>query len=439
MYTHGTPRMQRTQGDVNIHTERSPSPSNDRILEERETNIAITKYINTVKAMGKSTALEYESRLKNFAKYVHERYHLGVDVLVEKLLSKDKEKLEINPYEVLSGYTIKQLGKLSSNTIKQRVVTAKNFLEYCDVEISPRKYKVKVRLPKSVNKQDSMGKNALTKTQITEILNACSDIRLKTYLMLLAGTGMRASEALSVRLCDLDFDSDPPRLFLRGEYTKTKTDRTIFLTAELTNHLRRNWLEYKYRKRRVTYYDKSKGKSVTEVKTPIRKSKDLVFSMSIFLSRKEDEYHYSPIKSIKYLYNDMIEMFGQTLDRIGKGSIREDLPGAHRREIHLHLFRAFVKSTISDLGHNEFGEYHIGHKGSVYYRKSEKEKIEIFKKIESYLTFLDYEDLERKGSDIASKLEEKDRMIQNMMRKQEQFEQLIQSLIDSGQLTPAVK
>lgn len=54
------------------------------------------------------------------------------------------------------------------------------------------------------------------------------------------------------------------------------------------------------------------------------------------------------------------------------------------------------------------------------------------------MTFLNVHQLERKGADIASKLEEKDRMIQNMMRKQEQFEQLIQSLIDSGQLKPAI-
>ena len=37
---------------------------------------------------------------------------------------------------------------------------------------------------------------------------------------------------------------------------------------------------------------------------------------------------------------------------------------------------------------------------------------------------------------LRRRLEEKDRMIQNMMRKQEHFEQLIQSLIDSGQLKP---
>jgi integrase len=391
-----------------------------------------------VRAMGESTAREYESRLKNFSKYVLDEYHFGVDCLVNDLASGGKEKRELNPYDVLSGYASYLLGTLSSNTIKQRVVTAKNFLEYYDVEISPRKYKIKVRLPKSVSKHESMNKHAFSKAQIIEILNACSDIRLKTYLMLLAATGMRASEALSIRVCDLNLDSNPPRVFLRGEYTKTKADRTVFLTTEVANQLRRNWLEYKYRTRRVTYYDNAMGKSVTDEKTPVRNQKDLVFSMSISIPKKKAEYQYSSIKSIKHLYNDMIEMFGQTLDRLGLGGKREDLPGASRREIHLHLFRAFVKSTISDLGHAEFGEYHIGHKGSVYYRKSEKEKIEIFRKIESYLTFLDYEDLERRGSDIASRLEEKDIIIQNMMRKQEKFEKLIQSLIDSGQLKPSI-
>ena len=401
-------------------------------------SITINKYIGMVRAMGESTALEYESRLKNFSKYVLEQYHFGVDRLVSVLVSEVKEKRELNPYDVLSGYAAYLLGKLSSNTIKQRVVTAKNFLEYYDVEISPRKYKIKVRLPKPVNKQDSMKKHALSKAQIIEILNACSDIRLKTYIMLLGATGMRASEALSIRVCDLNFDLDPPRLFLRGEYTKTKADRTVFMTTEVANQLRRNWLEYKYRPRRVTYYDNSRGKSVTAVKTPVRYRKDLVFSMSISVPKEGADYQYTSIKSIKHLYNDMIEMFGQTLERLGKGDKREDLPGASRREIHLHLFRAFVKSTISDLGHAEFGEYYIGHKGSVYYRKSDNEKIEIFRKIEPYLTFLDFKELERKGADIASRIEEKDRVIQRMIRKQERFEQVIQSLIDSGQLKPTI-
>jgi hypothetical protein len=68
--------------------------------------------------------------------------------------------------------------------------------------------------------------------------------------------------------------------------------------------------------------------------------------------------------------------------------------------------RRYVKSTISDLGYYDYSEWYIGHSGSTYYRKSEREKVDLFKKIEPYLTFLDYEELERKGADIQSKIEE---------------------------------
>ena len=47
--------------------------------------------------------------------------------------------------------------------------------------------------------------------------------------MLLAATGMRAVEALSIRIKDLDLQSNSPSLFIRGEFTKTKSDRTYIL------------------------------------------------------------------------------------------------------------------------------------------------------------------------------------------------------------------
>jgi integrase len=73
-------------------------------------------------------------------------------------------------------------------------------LEYSDIDISPRKFKLKIRLPKVVRKN----KEALSKEDVVDILNACSDIRLKTYVMFLAAGGFRAVEALSVRVKDLD-------------------------------------------------------------------------------------------------------------------------------------------------------------------------------------------------------------------------------------------
>lgn len=384
-----------------------------------------TKYVNNVKSMSNSTAQVYKNHLDDFAKFVHKTYKCNIDNLVHKILNYDNQNkvTKLNPYDVLSSYTASLTGSIAPITIKQRIVTVKNFFEYCDIEVSVRKFKLKVKLPRSVQKD----KKALTKGDIADILNACSNVRLKTYVMLLAATGMRASEAISVRICDLDLDSNPPRLYLRGEYTKTRSDRTVLLTQEVAKQLR-NWSEYKFRKRRVSYYDKRTSKSISEYRVPPKMDNDLVFSMNA------SSQGYLSV-SIRSLYVEFSTIFGNTLDRMGRGQ-REESAGAQHRRITLHSFRRYVYSTIADLGFSDYANFFIGHSGSTYYRKSEREKVEIFNRIEPYLTFLDYEELERKGADIASQLEEKDRMIQNMMHKQEQFEQLIQSLIDSGQLKP---
>jgi hypothetical protein len=89
-----------------------------------------------------------------------------------------------------------------------------------------------------------------------------------------------------------------------------------------------------------------------------------------------------------------------------------------RRRITLHSFRRFVKSTISDLGYGDFSEYFIGHSGSTYYRKTEKEKIQLFRKIEPHLTFLDYPTLERKGADVQTKVDVLE-LENNMLRQRD--------------------
>jgi hypothetical protein len=60
---------------------------------------------------------------------------------------------------------------------------------------------------------------------------------------------------------------------------------------------------------------------------------------------------------------------------MGRGD-RED-SNQNRRQITLHSFRRFVKTTISDLGYFDFSEYFIGHIGSTYWRKKDSEKAEI--------------------------------------------------------------
>jgi integrase len=303
--------------------------------------------------------------------------------------------------------------------LKQQIIAAKNFLEYYDVDITPRKFKLKVKIPKAVRKS----KLALSKNDIINILNSCADIRLKTYVMLLAATGMRPTEALSIRIKDIDTKSNPVKIFLRGEYTKTKMDRTILLTDEIAQQLN-SWMNYKYRTRRISHYDKD-GKSITELRTPTKNEYNLLFAAN-------------RCQIPQSIYVEMCTGFGRTLDRIGLGSREEFKSNPHSSNIHyrrrcitLHSFRRFVKSTISDLGYSNFSEYFIGHSTvSTYYRKTDPEKIEIFRKIEPNLTYLDYPTLEQKGADVQAKVEHLENENQRLRHSDQMKEDALATLSD---------
>ncbi|MBV9179191.1 MAG: tyrosine-type recombinase/integrase, partial [Nitrososphaeraceae archaeon] len=306
--------------------------------EEQGTTTGMDKYIRNIRAMNKRTAYEYYLRLTNFQEFVTSTYKTTSDTIITKINEGTEDA-----YDILNGYVsyLQTNYNISAYTLKTRIITAKNFLEYYDVDISPRKFKLKVKIPKSVRKS----KEALSKEDIIDILNTCSDIRLKTYVMLVAATGLRAVEALSIRIKDLDLESRPAKVFVRGEYTKTKTYRFVFLTEEAVNQLKQ-WMEYKYRTRRICHKDIQTGKTITEYTTPKRTDNDLIFAVY------QDIEHPNP----KTLYFDLMKSFGNTLDRMDKG-IRDESSNNRRRQITLHSFRRFVKTTISDLGFSDFSEW----------------------------------------------------------------------------------
>jgi integrase len=370
----------------------------------------LDKYIKNTYAMNKRTSVEYYRRLAAFQDFVIRNYNTTLD----KIIIRINEGLD--PYEILSDYVsyLQTNYHISTLTLKQRVVTVKNFFEYYDVDISPRKFKLKVKIPKVIRKS----KEALSKEDIINILNACSEIRLKTYVMLLAGTGLRAVEALSIRVKDLNLQSNPAKIFVRGDYTKTKTDRYVFLTEEAVNQLQQ-WLDYKYRTRRVCHKDNHTGKTISEYITPERNDNDLVFAVY------QDRNHANP----NILYFDLAESFGKTLDRMGKG-LREESSNNRRRQITLHSFRRYVKTTISDLGYSDYSEWFIGHSGSTYWTKKDSEKAEIFRKVEPYLTFLNIPELERQGADIQTKVEELEELNQSLRNRDKMKDDAIAQLSD---------
>src|SRR5215207_4101854 len=182
-----------------------------------------------------NTNIYHSESLMKLIKGVSINYKINLDKLIQKLKSK-----EYDPYDIINEFCVflQDNRNLSSISFREKIITVKTFLEYNDIEITPRKFKLKVRFPKTIFRH----KEAIDKEDIIKILNGCSDLRLKTYVMLLAATGLRATESLSIRLKDLDLESNPAKLIIRGEYTKTKVDRYVFLTREVKEQIK-IWLD----------------------------------------------------------------------------------------------------------------------------------------------------------------------------------------------------
>jgi hypothetical protein len=106
------------------------------------TGTAIDKYIRNIGAMNKRTAYKYYLRLSNFQDYLIST--CKTDTL-DSIITKTKEGSE-DPYDILSGYVnyMQTSYNISASTLKSRIITAKNFLEYYDIDINPRKFKLKV-------------------------------------------------------------------------------------------------------------------------------------------------------------------------------------------------------------------------------------------------------------------------------------------------------
>src|SRR5215208_70128 len=264
-------------------------------------NTTVKTFINNTENVNKGTAKEYRKRLDLFGRFIFETYDLSLDELV-KTLTVQGNGPQIDIYLLFSKYVswLLQRGTMSPRSIKTWVSTARHYLETLDVEISPRKWQLKVKMPRVVR----VDRESLSKEDIQTILNSCSSVKLKTYLLWLAATGCRATETLSVRTCDINFNVSPATCKLRGEFTKTKKSRILLLTGELTEQIK-SWLKFKYRARSIGYYDSKNKKTVNKEIRPIENKQLLLFS----INWKKDP-------GLEYLYTTYLMDFEKTLDRL---------------------------------------------------------------------------------------------------------------------------
>jgi integrase len=165
----------------------------------------------------------YECGLVHLQRFLANKYpKYNIETILQPLLNN-----EINVYTLLDefvSYLLNINPCFRPNSIKLYTAAIRSFLAYHDIDVVPSKFKRKVKTPKAYREDEE----AIDVSDIRRILLSCNNRRLKTYLLILASGGMRATEGLAIRIKDIDFSVNPTKIHIRKEYAKTRTGRDIY-------------------------------------------------------------------------------------------------------------------------------------------------------------------------------------------------------------------
>ncbi|HEY7078685.1 MAG TPA: hypothetical protein VH500_03225 [Nitrososphaeraceae archaeon] len=142
----------------------------------------ISEYIISASMMKKLAAKEYHERLKTFKKFIEANYPLGLADLISKI-KKNKEDV----YFLLNAYArYLSQSKISKITLKQRIVTIKKiFLEYHEIDVSPRRYNLKVKLQRIGNSARDDGNERQRQMTLHSFRRLVKDYHISSRLYLL--------------------------------------------------------------------------------------------------------------------------------------------------------------------------------------------------------------------------------------------------------------
>jgi len=110
----------------------------------------------------------------------------------------------------------------------------KKFLRFCGVKIDWEDVRLRVNIPK---KRPLKIDRAPTVGELQKLILGTKSKRLRMLIWLMAVTGLRVGEALSLKVENFDFSCDPPVVRVITE--KTYRHREVPLTREITEELKK--------------------------------------------------------------------------------------------------------------------------------------------------------------------------------------------------------
>lgn len=160
-----------------------------------------------------------------------EESYLGKTKDIMKYFNKPMEKVET---EELRNFLLKHLRE--ERKLSERSVNYYNSVIRFMYEVTLDKIINKKQLP-MYRKRRKM-KDVLTKEELSTFFNACENYMYKTIFMMIYGSGLRVSEAVNLRIEDID--SRKMRIFVRAG-----KDRYTVLPKTSLEMLRKYYKMYK--------------------------------------------------------------------------------------------------------------------------------------------------------------------------------------------------
>jgi integrase len=280
---------------------------------------------------------------------------------------------------------------------------AKEFFSYYNKELPKKDLKfIRNKLPKGNTR--TIDKDMDTDT-IRTILQHI-DTKGRALILVLASSGMRINEALSVSLDDVDFTSKPVCITVRGETAKNGDNRITFISAEAAQAVN-EWLKI-----RGDY-----------IKAAANKNNGLVMSGRGKPKTDEDDGRLFPFsdQNASILWNNALT----------KAGLFSRDKSTHRKQLHYHQLRKFFISQLSLIVSKEIGETLAGHEGyltGAYRRYTKKQLAEEYLKGQHLLTIQAPKELQEMESEFKAKIQTHEGILTNIVKENIELKKEIENL-----------
>ena len=360
----------------------------------------------------KGTKTGYKSAIISFVECIYGQKRKG-----NRITKKENEyfiKLADNyfteerkHYEDLLKFAV-SLNQNPPKTARMYLSAIKEFLSYNEIEFSQRQLKViRLKLPKD---NARTVENDMDNTVIRKIIEHM-DVKGKALVLTLASSGMRIGEALEITLDNVNFDTNPVSITLRGKNTKTGSQRITFINEEAKTTLL-EWLKV-----REKY-----------IKAALNKNKGFV-SKGIGSVKDKDDNRIFPFSQ------GVANQFWTTaLTNANLLSFDED---TGRKQLRPHQLRKFFRSQLSLGCPVEIVEALMGHEAyltMVYRTYTKKQLSEYYLKHEHLLYVSMPKDIHKIESEFKGELNNNRKLLEDIIIENRELKNRVSVMEDDSKM-----